>query len=154
MAYEELPPILSIADAITASSFYIDLAPPAITTKHNITSGVAYEKEEGDVVVEGEMKVGGQEHFYLEPNVTLVVPTDGDELVVYSSTQNPTKTQNFVASTTGLPANRVIPLVPLACLSHYISYSLFTLSYLSVTLSICPSLSLSLLSPTSYISFC
>lgn len=54
------------------------------------------------------MKVGGQEHFYLEPNVTLVVPTDGDELVVYSSTQNPTKTQNFVAATTGLPANKVL----------------------------------------------
>jgi xanthine dehydrogenase molybdopterin-binding subunit B len=28
----------------------------------------------GPVVVEGEMKIGGQEHFYLEPNATLAIP--------------------------------------------------------------------------------
>jgi xanthine dehydrogenase molybdopterin-binding subunit B len=60
------------------------------------------------VVVSGEMRVGGQEHFYLEPNVTLCVPTDGgSELCVYSSTQNPVKTQNFVSAVCGLPANKV-----------------------------------------------
>jgi xanthine dehydrogenase/oxidase len=108
LTFDELPPVLSIEDAIAASSFYVDLGPPAMTTKHSIHSGkVPTELVEGDVVVEGEMKVGGQEHFYLEPNVTLVVPTDGDELIVYSSTQNPTKTQNFIAATTGVPANKV-----------------------------------------------
>lgn len=36
--------------------------------------------------------------FRSQPNVTLVVPGDGgDELAVFSSTQNPVKTQNFVA---------------------------------------------------------
>ncbi len=28
----------------------------------------------GAVVVEGEFKIGGQEHFYLEPNATLAIP--------------------------------------------------------------------------------
>mmetsp|Transcript_3556 Transcript_3556/g.4461 ORF Transcript_3556/g.4461 Transcript_3556/m.4461 type:complete len:1478 (+) Transcript_3556:68-4501(+) len=108
--YDELKPVLTIQDAIECGSFYEDLGPPAVTTNHSIASGVlASQGEEGDVVVEGEMKVGGQEHFYLEPNVTMVVPVDdGEELVVYSSTQNPTKTQNFVASATGMAANKVV----------------------------------------------
>ena len=61
------------------------------------------------VVVEGEMRVGGQEHFYLEPNATLVVPSEGgEELAVYSSTQNPVKTQNFTAAVTGIKAHRIV----------------------------------------------
>ena len=28
----------------------------------------------GAVVVEGEMKIGGQEHFYLETNATIAIP--------------------------------------------------------------------------------
>jgi xanthine dehydrogenase/oxidase len=109
LEYEELEAVLTIEDAVKCNSFYEDLGPPAITTNHYIYSGEPQEAEEGDVVVEGEMKVGGQEHFYLEPNVTMVVPVDGgEELVVYSSTQNPAKTQNFVASATGIAANKVV----------------------------------------------
>lgn len=47
------------------------------------------------------------EHFYLETNCTIVLPTDAGCLEIYSSTQNPTKTQNFCASVCGLPANKV-----------------------------------------------
>lgn len=146
MTYEEVAPVLTIQDAIASNSFYENLGPPAFSTRHSIISGdidaaresydKASQQEESDVViVTGEMNVGGQEHFYLETNVTMVhitsfvcwvifevwlaviislcvfaqvVPMDGgDELCVYSSTQNPTKTQYFVANVTGLPANKV-----------------------------------------------
>ncbi len=61
------------------------------------------------VAVSGDMRVGGQEHFYLEPNATLCVPSEGgDEMVVYSSTQNPVKTQNFTAAVTGIRAHKVV----------------------------------------------
>ena len=39
-------------------------------------------------VLEGQVRVGGQEHFYLEPQSSLVVPLEEhDEILVYSSTQ-------------------------------------------------------------------
>ena len=47
-----------------------------------------------DHVLEGEMRVGGQEHFYLETQACLAVPTGEDgEMEIFSSTQNPTATQ-------------------------------------------------------------
>lgn len=39
------------------------------------------------MVVEGEVRVGGQEHFYLEPQGTIVLPGENDEMNVISSTQ-------------------------------------------------------------------
>ena len=38
-------------------------------------------------VVEGRVRVGGQEHFYLEPQGTVILPGENDEYVVISSTQ-------------------------------------------------------------------
>jgi hypothetical protein len=38
-------------------------------------------------VVEGEVRIGGQEHFYLEPQGSVVLPGENDEMVVISSTQ-------------------------------------------------------------------
>ena len=38
-------------------------------------------------VVEGRVRVGGQEHFYLEPQGTVILPGENDEFVVVSSTQ-------------------------------------------------------------------
>lgn len=38
--------------------------------------------------------MGGQEHFYLETNVTLAVPRGEDgEMEIFASTQSATKTQ-------------------------------------------------------------
>ncbi len=45
----------------------------------------------------------GQEHFYLEPNVTYAEPTEEREIKVWASTQNPTKTQHKVAAVLGVP---------------------------------------------------
>jgi xanthine dehydrogenase/oxidase len=46
-----------------------------------------------DQVIEGTIKMGGQEHFYLEPNGAIVIPTESDEYLLISSTQAPTKHQ-------------------------------------------------------------
>ena len=45
--------------------------------------------EGGDVtaVVEGEARIGGQEHFYLEPHNCFVQPIEDDEFVLVASTQ-------------------------------------------------------------------
>ena len=45
-------------------------------------------------VLEGEVHMGGQEHFYLETQACVVVPkNEDDELEITSSTQNPSETQ-------------------------------------------------------------
>jgi xanthine dehydrogenase/oxidase len=80
--YEELPAIISIDDAIKAESFMPDW-------KSNVECGdvEAAFATPGAVVVEGEVRLGGQEHFYLEPNACLVVPGENDEIVSYTSSQ-------------------------------------------------------------------
>ena len=54
------------------------------------------------------MRIGGQEHFYLETQASLVVPGENDEFTVYASTQNPTKTSNFVANALGVGKHKVV----------------------------------------------
>lgn len=38
-------------------------------------------------VVEGEVRIGGQEHFYLEPQGSVVLPGENSEMLIISSTQ-------------------------------------------------------------------
>eukprot|EP00520_Triparma_pacifica_P017654 CAMPEP_0118636436 /NCGR_PEP_ID=MMETSP0785-20121206/2621_1 /TAXON_ID=91992 /ORGANISM="Bolidomonas pacifica, Strain CCMP 1866" /LENGTH=1412 /DNA_ID=CAMNT_0006527561 /DNA_START=58 /DNA_END=4292 /DNA_ORIENTATION=+ len=94
--------IISIEEAIAAKSFYP-------MTDHTIESGdvAAGFETPGAVVVEGKFRLGGQEHFYLECNTTMAVPTETG-LTVYTSSQAPTKTQMYCASAAGLPANKVV----------------------------------------------
>eukprot|EP01042_Synura_sphagnicola_P005855 gene5855-7471_t len=99
--YEPLPAIISIEEAIAANSFFPEV--------HSIFSGdMTAAEAASDVVVEGELKTGGQEHFYLETNCSLVIPLENGQMEVFSSTQNPTKTQNFCASVCGVPASHVL----------------------------------------------
>lgn len=108
--------VVSIEDAIAAESFFE-------ASRHMLKRGdmdaiaalphspeVTGDPKPGDLVsVEGSFRVGGQEHFYLETNCSLAVPSESDtNLTIYCSTQAPTKTQNFCASTTGTPAAKVV----------------------------------------------
>nr|AOE43256.1 xanthine dehydrogenase [Rostrostelium ellipticum] len=99
--YEELPAVLTIDDAIAKNSF--------LPMTHEIKDGDAvHGLATAAHTLSGEMRVGGQEHFYLETNAALIIPGEGKEFTVYSSTQNPTKTQMILASVLGVPANQVV----------------------------------------------
>lgn len=82
--YEELPAILSIQDAINAKSFH-----PG--TERCLRKGdvdLCFQSGKYDKIIEGEVQVGGQEHFYLEPQSSLVWTIDGgNEVHMISSTQ-------------------------------------------------------------------
>lgn len=107
--------IVTIEEAIQHGSFFEN-------TRHKLTRGdpsfmdklreeaKADSTSEGELVtVSGFFHSGAQEHFYLETNSTLVVPSDGaTNLTIYCSTQAPTKTQKFCASSTGTPAAKVV----------------------------------------------
>ncbi|KAJ7988705.1 hypothetical protein DPEC_G00312000 [Dallia pectoralis] len=103
VSYEDLQPvIITIQDAITHQSFY----QPIRTIQRGDTEQAF---TQADHVLEGEMHMGGQEHFYLETNVTVAVPKGEDgEMELYVSTQSPSKTQVLVAKALGVPANRVV----------------------------------------------
>ncbi|XP_078117513.1 xanthine dehydrogenase/oxidase-like [Sander vitreus] len=100
--YQDLPHIVTIQEAIAAQSFY----QPIRTIKSgDLEAGF----KQADHILEGEMHIGGQEHFYLETNVTLAVPRGEDgEMELFVSTQSPSKTQLLVAKVLGVPANRVM----------------------------------------------
>ncbi|KAA2242369.1 xanthine dehydrogenase molybdopterin binding subunit [Salinarimonas soli] len=55
------------------------------------------------VRLEGSLRVGGQEHFYLEGQVALAIPGEEGDVHVYSSTQHPTEVQHVVARVLDIP---------------------------------------------------
>ena len=59
----------------------------------------------------GQFNIGGQEHFYLEGQVALAVPGEDQDLIVYSSTQNPTDVQQTCSRLLGTEFNRVTCVV-------------------------------------------
>ncbi|XP_072274825.1 aldehyde oxidase-like [Pyxicephalus adspersus] len=105
ITYEDLKPILSVEDAIKHNSFF---QPDKQILHGNIEE--AFKK--ADHIIEGEIHIGGQEHFYLETNSVLVVPKGEDnEFDMYISTQDPTTAQISVAAVLNVPSNRIISKV-------------------------------------------
>ncbi|MBR9904511.1 MAG: xanthine dehydrogenase molybdopterin binding subunit [Gammaproteobacteria bacterium] len=57
--------------------------------------------------VEGELFVGGQEHFYLEGQACVVHPTEDEGVIVHTSNQHPSETQKLVAEVLDIPFHAV-----------------------------------------------
>ncbi|XP_059249136.1 aldehyde oxidase 2 [Mustela nigripes] len=102
ITYEDLEPVIfTISDAIKHNSF---LCPEKKLEQGNVEE--AFEKV--DQIVEGEVHVGGQEHFYMETQRVLVIPKAEDkELDIYVSAQDPAHVQKTVSSTLNIPINRI-----------------------------------------------
>lgn len=94
-------PILTIEDALAANSRFED--GPRIWTKGDVDTALASAQHR----LQGEIDMGGQEHFYLEGQAALVFPQEGGDMVVHSSTQHPTEIQHKVAEAIGLPMHAV-----------------------------------------------
>ena len=97
---ETLPAIFTVKDAIAAGQWI----------------GGWREMKRGDVeaafataahTLEGEVDIGGQEHFYLENQACIVTPGEHGTCVVNSSTQHTTEVQSLVAEVLGVPFNHV-----------------------------------------------
>uniref|UniRef100_UPI00398EF4B5 xanthine dehydrogenase/oxidase n=1 Tax=Pristiophorus japonicus TaxID=55135 RepID=UPI00398EF4B5 len=102
ITYNKLKPIITIQEAIAHESFHI---PPKKIENGNIELGFA----QADDIIEGEIHVGGQEHFYLETHCTVAVPKGEDgEMELFASTQAPSQMQLHVAKVLGVPANRIV----------------------------------------------
>ncbi|KFV43182.1 Aldehyde oxidase, partial [Gavia stellata] len=102
IVYEDLEPILTIKGAIEHNSY--------ITEERKIEKGdIENGFKSADEIIEGELHMGGQEHFYLETNSVLVIPRVEDkEMDVYVSTQHATGVQELVASALNLQSNKIM----------------------------------------------
>ncbi|XP_047499622.1 xanthine dehydrogenase/oxidase-like isoform X1 [Penaeus chinensis] len=99
--YEDIKPcIITIQDAINEQSWWT----PFTIKKGDIEEGFRSSQH----ILEGEMHVGGQEHFYLETHTHLAVPKGEDGgMEMFSATQNAAGTQRHVAAALGVPLNLV-----------------------------------------------
>jgi xanthine dehydrogenase/oxidase len=105
---------VTIEDAIELNSFYefsrhkLERGDFSLMDQIKAMPDTTTKPKVGDVVkVSGTFHCGAQEHFYLETNSTVAIPSEGD-LTIYASTQAPTKTQTYCASATNTPASKVV----------------------------------------------
>ena len=105
VVYEELPAIFTIEEAIEKQSYFEHY-------RYIVNGDTEKAFAEADHVFSGVARMGGQEHFYLETNACIAIPKPEDgEMEVWSSTQNPTETQAYVAAVTGVQANKIVSKV-------------------------------------------
>jgi xanthine dehydrogenase large subunit len=57
--------------------------------------------------LKGQMRIGGQEHFYLESHIAMAIPGEDDDVTVWSSTQHPSEIQHIVGHVLNIPSNAV-----------------------------------------------
>ncbi len=98
--YEELPAILTIADARAAKSF---IEPEQVMRLGNSAKALASAPHRR----KGHIDVGGQDHFYLEGQIAFASPQEDRDVHVYSSTQHPSEVQHIVVRVLGVPNNAV-----------------------------------------------
>uniref|UniRef100_A0A9L0J346 aldehyde oxidase n=1 Tax=Equus asinus TaxID=9793 RepID=A0A9L0J346_EQUAS len=103
IVYQDLEPvILTIEEAIRHHSFF--------QGERKLEYGNVDEAfKVVDQILEGEIHMGGQEHFYMETQSMLAVPKGEDqEMDVYVSSQFPKYIQDIVAATLKVPANKIM----------------------------------------------
>ena len=93
--YEELPAVITIDQALETGNV---LGPPAVIECGKVDQALAKSKNK----LEGEIILGGQEHFYLEGQAAFAVAGEDTDIVVHCSTQHPTEIQHKVAMALGL----------------------------------------------------
>ncbi len=99
--YEDLPAVLSVEEALEKELF---VAESHKQQRGDAAAGLRKAKH----VIEGSLHIGGQEHFYLETQVSAVVPTEDGGSLVFTSSQNPTEVQKLVAKVLGVSMNKVV----------------------------------------------
>lgn len=105
VAYEPLPPILRIEDAIARNSVHTE---PNFIRRGDVHAAL----RNAPHVLEGEFYMAGQEHFYLEMQAAWAEPGEDGSMFVMSSTQHPSEVQHIVAHVLAVPVNLVVVQSP------------------------------------------
>ncbi len=103
--YRDLPHVTDVAEAI--EKVYPFVTEPLKLERGDVPTAMAAAPRR----LKARMRVGGQDHFYLEGMIAFAVPGEDDEVTVYSSTQHPSEVQHMVAHVLGVPSNAVTIIV-------------------------------------------
>lgn len=94
------PAILSVAEAKAKQSF--------VRPSHTMKMGDANTAlANAERLAHGHLSIGGQEHLYIEGQVSLVIPEEEDRMLVYTSSQHPSEVQKLVAEVLATSLNKI-----------------------------------------------
>ena len=99
--YEPLPALIDIEDARHARTG--NVTEPLTLKRGDAAAGLKAAKHR----VKGQMRIGGQDHFYLEGQIALAMPGEDEDVLVYSSTQHPSEVQHIVSLVLGVASHAV-----------------------------------------------
>ena len=97
---ETLPAILTVSAALKAQSFVL---PPVVVRRGDALAALDRSVHR----LSGTLRVGGQEHFYLEGQIAYALPQEQNQWMIHSSTQHPGEVQHWVAHALGLESHAV-----------------------------------------------
>ena len=92
--YQPLPAILTLDEAIRENSFH---SLPMHVMRADAQEALAASSHR----IQGEVRIGGQEHFYLETQCAIAWLDETGGVALHSSTQHPAETQEIVARVLG-----------------------------------------------------
>jgi xanthine dehydrogenase large subunit len=98
--FEKLPVIIDPREAFEKNSLIV---PPIVFSSGDVENAW----NNCDIIVEGSIDSGAQEHLYLETQGTIAFPIEGDKIKIISSTQSPTAVQKQAAKVLGLPMHKI-----------------------------------------------
>ncbi len=99
--YRDLPHDTDILDALASGAALV--TDPLTLWRGEPETGMAKAPRR----LSGRMRIGGQDHFYLEGQIAMAIPGEDDEVTVWSSTQHPSEVQHMVSLVLGVPSNAV-----------------------------------------------
>ena len=102
--YKELKPIVTIKESLAKKKLLFKVRK---IKKGNPNKALLNSKHR----LKGNFTTGSQEHFYLEGQAAFAIPKEDNNMVIYSSTQHPSETQQIVAKMLNQKSNSITVLV-------------------------------------------
>jgi xanthine dehydrogenase large subunit len=96
-----LPAILDVQEAHSKQHYVMDPHSHKIGDADNALKDAPH-------TLQGELSIGGQEHFYLETQICATIPSEEGGMQVYTSSQYPSEVQKLVAQVINVPLHKVV----------------------------------------------
>ncbi|MEQ8967115.1 MAG: xanthine dehydrogenase molybdopterin binding subunit [Azospirillaceae bacterium] len=109
----------AIAAAATIGVEYADkpailTAEEALAAEHFVSPSLTFRLGDAEAEIagaprrlDGDLRIGGQDHFYLEGQIAYALPGEDGDMLVHSSTQHPSEVQHLIAKVLGRPDHAV-----------------------------------------------
>nr|WP_321461848.1 xanthine dehydrogenase molybdopterin binding subunit [uncultured Cohaesibacter sp.] len=101
IAYDPLTAQIDAFEAMEAGYPYV--AKPLTLERGDVTEGFAKAPNR----IRGQIRIGGQDHMYLEGQIAFAIPGEDDDMLIRTSTQHPSEAQHMVSQVLGIPSHAV-----------------------------------------------